>query len=158
MTPKRDFQCAAKTQPKGLSTKYIRSPWFLMLSRIGVGQGWLQNIFSFFLFTCTCTNPISRWISASFCTVYSSESIYITKEKEKKEKKRNEFYAQMLFLVLKKRQLKRRVGCDDDLRQKDLEKKWVFHLCTEVLSYSPLCIRSRKRKFKRKWMKISKAD
>jgi hypothetical protein len=53
-----------------------------------------------------------------FCAVRSSQ------KKMKKAEKEMLFCAEMLFLVLKKRQLKRRVGCDDDCDKRNRKNEF----------------------------------
>lgn len=102
----RTTRCGSKTAKRALH--WNLSSWFLMLSCVGVGQGWLQNIFSL----CACTNPISRWFFVSLLLIRGGYLHHKRRKTKLVERKRNEFYAEMLFQLLK-RQLKKRAECDD---------------------------------------------
>lgn len=155
LTPTTRFSmCSKQKQPKGLFTKYIRSPWFLMLS-FGVGQGWLQNVF-LFLFVYMYESNFE--MNFRFLFMLRTHPRVFTSQKEKERRKNGKKWIlrwNTFFSSLKKT-AEETCWKRWRLRQKKLEEL-VFHFCTEILSYSPLYIAA-KRKLERKWIKISQVD
>lgn len=141
----------AKNSQKGSSQKF--SSCFLMLSCVGVGHGWLQNIF-FILsehvriqFRNDFFGGCSR---SSQLTVTHPWRIYITKgEKRNFSGERGMNFMQKCFLR-SKRQLKKRAGCDDKERENEFSST-----CTGNLFFLATCITWRSKKEIRKEMKIS---
>lgn len=140
LTPTTRFSmCSSRNSQKGSSQKTHSMISDVIFRWYRSGMVITKHLF-LFPFLCTCTNPISRWFSASFCAVYSSETIYITKGRKRKKKtaeREMNFMHKCFFWCWKKETAEETRWMWRRLRQKK-RKEWIFHLCTEILSYSPL--------------------